>query len=259
MQRTFTNPTLLLALMVVLAVLGTLPTSGTAHAQTPVLTVVADEWPPFSGKDLPGQGMSPDIIAQVLQRAGYRAEVSILPWARIMHGVRSETAEFQIIGSLFYDDELAGLIDYSNAYVETEVKFVRRVGTDAEFKDLSSLKSYSIAVGDGFLYEDNFDRAQELNKVVVTTALQGVQLVAAGRADLTLDSSDVINYAVSVQDPTLEGKIEYLDKVLATRGIHMAVMSNVPNREQIINDFNAALRSMSDDGSLDRLLAKHRR
>lgn len=228
------------------------------RADPPTLTVVADEWPPFSGDNLPGKGMSPDIIVQVLERAGYKAQVAIVPWARIMHGVHSGAADFDIVGSLFFDEELTGLMTYSDPYVETEVKFVRRVGGEAVFDGLESLDPYAIAVGDGFLYEDGFDRADHLNKIVVTTALQGVQLVAAGRADLTLDSVDVINYAVSKQDLSLEGKVEILDSVLATHGVHMAVMGNVPNKDRIVADFNRALRKMRGDGSLDRLVAKHR-
>lgn len=250
-----------LARIPALAVLGAillLGASNQADANPKTLTVVADEWPPFSGERLPGKGMSPDVIVQVLHRAGYQAKVAILPWARIMHGARTGTGNFDIVGSLFFDPELTELMTYSQPYVETDVRFVRRVGADVEFSGLDSLRPYSIAVGDGFLYEDKFDRASFLNKIVVTTALQGVQLVAAGRADLTLDSIDVVNYAVSVQDASLQGKVELIEGVLATHGVHMAVMRNVPNGAQIIADFNRALRDMRADGSLDHLIAKHR-
>lgn len=229
-----------------------------ARADNPVLTVVADEWPPFSGENLVGNGMSPDIIVHVLRRAGYQAKVSIVPWARIMHGVRTGKADFDVIGSLFYDPELDGSIAYSESYIETDVKFVRRIGTDTDFDGLASLRPYSIAVGDGFLYEEQFDKADYLRKVVVTTALQGVQLVESGRVDLTLDSTDVIDYAIRVEDPSLQGKVEYLEKELATQAIHMAVMRSVPDGDQIVQDFNQALRAMRQDGSLDQLLTKHR-
>lgn len=245
-----------LACALAVSALGIAPS--VARAEEKVLTVVADEWPPFSGENLIGKGMSPDIIVHVLGRAGYQAKVSIVPWARIMHGVRGGEADFHVIGSLFYDPELEGSIAYSDPYVETDVKFVRRIGTDADFEDLASLRPYSIAVGDGFLYEEKFDKADFLQKVVVTTALQGVQLVESGRVDLTLDSTDVIDFAIRVQDPSLMGKVEYLEKELATQEIHMAVMNSVPNGDQIIQDFNRALQAMRQDGSLDKLLAKHR-
>ncbi len=48
------------------SVLAFTPISGAGAADE--LTIVADEWPPNSGEALPGSGMSPDIIASVLQQ-----------------------------------------------------------------------------------------------------------------------------------------------------------------------------------------------
>ena len=53
------------------------------------LSIVADEWPPFSGQALPNKGISVDVISAVLIRAGYEVESKILPWARIMNGSRT--------------------------------------------------------------------------------------------------------------------------------------------------------------------------
>ena len=217
--------------------------------------VVADEWPPFSGTELPGRGISVDVITQVLTRAGYDVKSDILPWARIMAEAKSDS--FDVVGSLFYDADIATYMNYGEPFYQTEVKFLRRAGADHQVNGFEDLQQYSIAVGDGFLYAPAFDRAEDLNKIVVPTALQGIQMVAFDRADLTLDSVEVLQHSIADEGPDLAERVELLPFVLATHGIHMAVRKSHPQGQAIVADFNRVLNEMKADGSLARVLSKH--
>ncbi len=233
------------------AVMLTMPNEGRADP----ITVVADEWPPFSGESLPNGGISLDVIATVLRRAGYEVETEVLPWARIIDG--SRRGDYDIVGSLFFDPGIASYMTYGDPFYETEIRFAQQTGAGHTVNGLASLRPYSIAVGDGFLYEENFDRAEDLKKVVVTTALQGLQMVAHGRADLTLDSIEVLQYSIKNDDPTIADRIEFLPYVLAAHKIHMAVRNSLPEKDKIIADFNRTLAEMRADGSFAALLKKH--
>ena len=228
--------------------------SGTAFADRSI-RVVADEWPPFSGDNLPNGGISLDVIATVLRRAGYEVETAILPWARIMDG--APKGDYDVVGSLFYDPEIATYMTYGDPFFSTEVRFLQQAGAGLEVTGLDSLQGHSIAVGDGFLYEEKFDRATNLNKLVVTTALQGIQMVAHGRADLTLDSVEVLNHSIRHGAPEITDAVEFLPFVLATHDIHMAVFGGLENKDQVVADFNRVLAEMREDGSLSELLQKH--
>ena len=226
-----------------------------ALSQETKLTIVADEWPPFSGQSLPNKGMSLDVISTVLTRAGYEVETSVLPWARIMN--MASSGQIEVVGSLFFDPEMTKHVTYAEPFYATDVKLVQRIGEDHRFTSVEDLAPYSIAVGAGFLYQDEFDAADFLNKVEVTTTLQAMRMLAEGRVDLTLDSVDVVNYSLGHDQFNLEDKLEFAPGVLASRRIHMAVGNTVENRAQIIADFNRVLTEMKADGSLDELLSVH--
>lgn len=219
------------------------------------LTIVADEWPPFSGQDLPNKGMSLDVISTVLERAGYEVETAVLPWARIM--AMTAANDVDIVGSLFFDPTMTKHVTYAEPFYETDVRLVRRIGSDHQFEGVKELMPFAIAVGAGFLYQDEFDKAEYLNKIEVTTTLQGMQMLAAGRVDLTLDSSDVINHVLRHDDPSLAGKIELAPGALVTQQIHMAVGNSVEGRDKIVADFNRTLAEMRLDGSLADLVRVH--
>ena len=217
--------------------------------------MVADEWPPFSGSELPGKGISLDVTRAVLERAGYDVQTAILPWARIVNG--AQTGEYDIITSLFASAEMQKILHYSEPFYTTEIKFIQQKGGDISFQGLSSLTPYSIAVGAGFLYSPEFDGAEFLNKFEVTTTLQGIQMVAAGHVDLTLDSTDVLRHSILRSDPSLGDQIDMLEPALATQNIHMAVSKFRPDHATIVAEFNRALEEMQADGSFAELLKKH--
>lgn len=219
------------------------------------ITLVADEWPPFSGEDLPHLGLSVHVAQAVLERAGYEVAPQIVPWPRIMNGV--PTGEYDAIGSLFYDEKLTPHIAYTDPFYGTDIQFARASSATHGVPDYDALSGYSIAVGDGFLYEDRFDADTDLNKITVQTTLQALRMVAFDRANLTLDSRDVLDFALNVEDPGLADRIDILPFVLARRDIHVGLSKKRPDHEEVLNRFNAALAQMHEDGSLDRLLAEH--
>ena len=227
----------------------------TASAASEPITLVADEWPPFSGSELPGNGISMDVTRAVLERAGYEVQPAILPWARIVSG--AQDGDYDVVTSLFASAEMQQVLHYSEPFYTTEIKFIQRKGRDIAVGDLSSLRPYSIAVGAGFLYSPEFDDAEFLNKIEVTTTLQGIRMVAAGHADLTLDSTEVIRHSILRDDPTLADEIEVLEPALTSQNIHMAVSTFRPDHATIVDDFNRALAEMRADGSFDALLKKH--
>jgi polar amino acid transport system substrate-binding protein len=244
---------LIAKIIVALSVLSAMSTSVLAQSRT--LTVVADEWPPFSGSELPGGGMSLDVISTVLEMAGYSVQTKVIPWARIMDG--APAGEFDIVGSLFADDDIAQYMTYGAPFYSTDVRLVQPVGEDHAFMSVPALRPYSIAVGEGFLYQDEFDRADYLNKVSVTTTIQAIQMVAHGRVDLTLDSVDVVNYTINNVDPSLQSRVEFAPGVLVSQDLHMAVRTDLEGSAQIVTDFDRVLGEMRADGRLDTLLARH--
>ena len=177
---------------------------GVVWAQ-PQVNVVVDPWAPFGGAELHNGGISLDVISTVLTRAGYDVETHIVPWQRAIEGTKK--GRYDVLGNLFYEPEMETHLTYSAPFYQSEVRFVRQRGTNHTYVTLDSLRSLSIAVGAGYLYEEEFDRAVYLRKTEVTSVIQGLRMVANGRVDLTLDSVDVLNFVISQNAPELADDI----------------------------------------------------
>jgi hypothetical protein len=51
----------------------------------------------IGGESLPGKGIYPDITSRVLEEAGYKVEVFIIPWTRCIEEARAH--EFNVIAA----------------------------------------------------------------------------------------------------------------------------------------------------------------
>ncbi len=73
-----------LACLCMLACLAGLASPSPAAEPHPALRLTANIWEPYTGADLPRQGIASEIVTTALARAGYTAEISIMPWSRAL-------------------------------------------------------------------------------------------------------------------------------------------------------------------------------
>ncbi|WP_425041047.1 substrate-binding periplasmic protein [Primorskyibacter sp. S187A] len=228
-----------------------MPLSGWAET----LRVVADEWPPYSGAELPERGLAMDVVSSVLERAGYGVETRILPWARIMG--ETEAGEFEVVGTMFFNEERAQQWQFSEPYYLTSVQLIQRTGAGHSFEDIDSLLPLRVAVGAGTYYDQWLIEAEHPDRVGLKTTLQALQMVAAGRVDVAIVSVPVAEYYIRTSAPQLADQLEFAPGVLGLHGIRMAVRRSLERSDDIVLSFNETLAAMRADGSLTSVLDRH--
>jgi len=220
------------------------------------LNVVADEWPPFSTEFSADKGLSLAVIKMALQRAGYEVETNVIPYARALQGI--ERGTYDVIGSAFYDKKMEAFLHYSDSYYTTAIRVMRQRGSNVTYAQYEDFKQHSIAVGIGYQYSPRFDGDKTLRKVAVPTIWNCLQMLAAGRVDMALESVDVVRYLLNTPaGKELAGKIEFIGPPMGESNIYMGVSKTRADAHVIVDSFNAALATMRADGSYDRLLAQH--
>ena len=55
-------------------------------ASEKTLNIVADNYPPYYGEDLPNGGVLTEIIVEAFRRAGYELKIKWVPWKRAVKG-----------------------------------------------------------------------------------------------------------------------------------------------------------------------------
>jgi polar amino acid transport system substrate-binding protein len=227
--------------------------SASVPAET--LRLVANTWPPFNDVNLLNNGLSSDLVITALKRAGYSSSYFQVPWARVLYGV--QVGDYDIVVSAWYDAERATYGVFSQPYLINRIRFLRRKGTDTQFRSLSDLGPASIAVVRGYSYQPAFDADQQLLKVPVVDFAMGARMLAAGRVQLTLEDELVARHYFQYELQGIEPQLEFLPKPLSENGLHILVRNSHPQAKEIVERFNRAMQAMRDDGTYEKIFAAH--
>ncbi|MBV8667503.1 MAG: transporter substrate-binding domain-containing protein [Burkholderiaceae bacterium] len=221
----------------------------------PIVRIGLDPWPPFSGQGLPDLGMSAEIVSRVFKEAGYQAEIVIQPWSRVEASVRS--GDLEVMGNLYYIDDIAKWADYSTPYYRSRVRFVALRDRHIHWKTLSDLKPYEIGVGNGYSFGDVFDRDAGLKKHLIPLTSNGMRMILMGRLDLVIDSEEVIYYHLAHDFAADAKNFEVLDTPVIVQPMSIGVSKTNPHGRQLIGDFNAAFAKLWKDGTIQEIIHRH--
>ncbi|MDH4871040.1 transporter substrate-binding domain-containing protein [Pseudomonas sp. BN515] len=227
----------------------------TASAYAETLRMAADVWPPFTDARLPGNGLAAELVSTALKRAGHRPEYVEVPWARALRGV--QVGDYDLIVNAWYSDERARFGQFSQPYLTNRILFLKRKGSDVDFRTPADLKRYSIAVVRGYSYLPSFDADTSLNKVAVKGFQMAARMLAAGRVQLTLEDDLVARYYLGRELAGVRDQLEFLPRPLSENGLHILVRRSHPRHQQLVDEFNRAMQAMRDDGTYQAIFARH--
>ncbi len=200
-------------------------------------------------------GIAVDVVAEALHRAGYAGDLRILPWGRAGHLVRQGVVDG--IGSIYRTEERDRDLEFCTVplYDEHIVLYTRADAHIDWSGDIGSLFGHSLGVVMGFSYgptmnrllaEGRFRRVQEYYSVEET-----LQALLDGKVEAVV-SERYVALAMAERLKAGGGIVE-LAPELDVVPTYLA-LSRARNLSDAREKLDAALRTMHQDGTIDRLL-----
>lgn len=219
------------------------------------LVVGASPWPPYDGEELPQKGMSNAIVGAAFERAGYELRYVFDMFPRVLEGARMGVYDF--LPAAWYTDDRARDLAFSEPYLVTEVRFLKRKDSKIKFNQLSDLEGYMIGVVRDYAYGEEFNSAPGLVRINSNFVVQNLFKLAQRQIDLTVGDQRVLTWELSRQMPETMNQLEFLPKPLDQRDLHIAVSLQNKDHKTIVADFNKAIAAMKKDGSYERIVREY--
>ena len=244
-------------LLIVLALL--VKTVSVPHADTLVLAA-ANTRPTAYLVDGRPTGMLVDLVAEAYRRAGHSVEVKLMPWARCLR--EAETGEVDGVFSSFKLPERERFLAFSKEALTTQVIvfFARLEWTQGFDGDLAAVRDVKIGIIAGTSYGEQFDAAVRdgvLRNVEQTNSIESnLKKLVLGHVDLVpsyryvaLDTARRLQLLAQIREitPPLDSIPTYL------------AFTKVRDLRKQSEDFDAAMASMKQDGTYDRIIGKYLR
>jgi len=223
-------------------------------AQTPEpLKLVANYWEPYTGENLPDQGLATEIVTTALHRAGYSTTVSMVPWLRAMATINSGDAD-GVVAVWATKARQLNLV-FSNAYLYNKMVLLHMRGKLTDRKTLADLTGLKVGVGRGYDYNDEFLSAANFYRDPANSVLSNLRKLSAGHVDLVLEDDRIAQYNLAVHHAEIvdADKIELTDSALFTLPLYFGVSRKRSDADIIVERFNITLKKMQMDGTVDAI------
>ncbi|MFC2140527.1 substrate-binding periplasmic protein [Candidatus Auribacterota bacterium] len=220
-----------------------------------IIRLATCNWEPYAGENLKNYGFGSEIVVQAFKRAGYKAEVYFMPWARVLKVVGE--GRYDAMFSAYYSEERTKNYALSRPYAKSILGFYKRIGENIKFHSYIDLKPYKIGVVRSYVNTPEFDAVDFLDKEAADSDKMNLAKLLKGRIDLILIDRYVANYLIDTSLPKAIGKLEFMDPPLEVKPVHVGFSRKIDNYTELLADFNKSLEQMFSDGSVDFILKKH--
>jgi polar amino acid transport system substrate-binding protein len=226
-----------------------------SHASAEPLRLVATSWPPFTGKNLPNNGLDGELVSTALGRAGYTSTFSEVPWAQVMPGIQHDKYDAVVVAWSTPEREAFG--HFSAPYQYNRLTLLRNKGSTIEFNQLKDLYPFSIGVQRGASYGQAFDSDPHLNKVELNNIDSRARMLLTGRIQLIIEDQLAFQYQLNNDLRDIREQLEFLPKPVIVQKTRLMVRRSHPQHEQIIQRFDEAIQAMRADGTYTEILQRH--
>lgn len=221
------------------------------------LTVVTEEYPPFviNGDKM---GMDIELLKEIFEkRNNIKLKIFFAPFDTCLELVKNGQAD--IVSTLSFTKERESFIDFSRPYRD-ESKYIlfKRKNSPVHFNSYSDLKGKRIGFISGYTYPEKFIKDNSIIKEGNSKLESLFEKLNTGQIDAILINDYIGNYFIKVNK--LHDKISISSFRLEADEKFDARMgfSKRRNLQKYIDMFNKELKSISDEGILERIESKYK-
>jgi len=210
-------------------------------------------YPPFEmlDRDKNAIGYDVDLIREICRRVNCRPEIRAVAWEGILPGVQQGDYDVAISG-ITITEEREKQVDFTEPYIAVgQVVMVR--AEEARIRGAGDLADKVVAVQLGTTNDELASRLQKEGKIREVKRYRTFDLAVAALLNRDVDAviiDSVAGLGFMAQQP---GKLKTVGEKLTQEQLGIVVREG---NAELRDAFNAALRALKEDGTLDRLYRK---
>ena len=227
----------------------------TTQIKAQELSIVANIWPPYVDKALPGNGLAVMIVREAMKRAGYTPKGRLEKWERALQG--SELGAYEVVAAIWKTKAREEKLLFSDPYLRNNIVLIAQSDSKIEYNNYSDLYGLLIGVLKDYAYDEKFNNDPKILKLEANRLTQNLLAVQNGSIDLAVADKRLALYELKTYMGNNRQYFRFLAKPLASRELYIAAPKDNPNSKTIIANFNKALASMKKDGTYQKIIDEY--
>ena len=225
-----------------------------------VVRLTSLQWPPYSGKDLPGGGASVQVARAAFEAMGYTLKVDFFPWSRTVTLARENSSRYAGYFPEYYADSVAEAFHFSDAMGSGPLGFAERVDQPVDWRSHDDLANYPIGIVQDYINEAEFDKRVADGRIraqAVTSDATNLVKLVRGRIDMAVVDKNVMDYLIRTDErlQNSAGKLQFNKRMLENKMLYVCFKKN-PMGEKLLAVFNEGLKKIDVDSIMKNAMAE---
>ena len=229
------------------------------QAQAKTITLIADEWCPYSCPEQHyREGIGVDIARMIFENKGYKVIYKTATWVDAIQQVKQGQADV-LIGAL--KSEVPGMLFPGYPFSNSNTCFISRPDIAKQYSSLESIKNKPIGVINGYDYEEPLDQylKQASAKFIIKypDINQLYKALIQKDIDVFIEDDKVANYYSGKNDYVL-GRDYSIASCHVSGGVYFAVApDNSDKTFEILKTLDRGLHRALKNGSIKQIHTKY--
>ena len=215
-----------------------------AIADPQIVRLAGIEMAPYSGSDLPNNGLVVDIVRQAYQQVGWEIDIEFYPIARASRLLASDEIDGYLLATLNFP---AKNTLYSDPIVEGEIAFFSHKSVNLAYTSPEDLVGLSVGAMNGWGGDGLFP---ELNWQKVSTPLQMFKMLSTGRISAFLYEAKAFSYLLNSYYPEQVDQFVKLEPIITPITYGVAFSMSDPKGQGFVDALNLGMKMLESNGSL---------
>jgi len=215
------------------------------------LLLASDVWPPFTNVE-DQKRIAIDIVSTALGRISIDDSVVIEGFNEVINGIQN--TKYDGSAALWYSKEREEELIFSTPYLYNQLVLVGRKGSDVSATSFSDLSQVKIGVVENYAYGNEMKENESIEILKGISDQKNLEKLLSKKVDYILVDDLLLQYLLKYQTNDVSEFLEIGTTPLIVKPLHFALSKKVENAEEIMDQFNAEILSMKEDGSFYKIL-----
>ena len=220
-------------------------------AQSETLKLSFDVWPPFT--NVQGEkSIATDIVETALNRVNIPSSLLVKDFETVQEGLLDGSYD----GSPAFWKSVEREQDFlfSDPYLENQLIIVGRKGASVAYTSISELEQKRIGLVRDYAYGDSLTKNVDLQIVYGIDDQENLVNLLSDKIDYMLVDALLIHYLLKYEMNDVSAMLEFALKPLIVKPLHLAIRKDRPDAANVIEQFNAEVKKMINEGIYNELL-----
>ena len=228
------------------------------------IRLATSEHDPYISSNAVNGGYINELVKAVFTQAGYEIDVIFYPLVR----AKDMAIKGYVDGIIpsHYEQALEKYFVYSDPFQGDQIGLLKKKSLQITYpvdpqknlnKALMGVQQYQFGLVRGTSVTPNFDKAEFLKKQFITKDIQNLDKLDSDRIHFAVIDQYTAADLMVKERPHLIGQLEFMHPPLVSNNFHVAFSKKAENYQQINSDFNKALQTLNQNGTIAKILARH--